>query len=54
MSVMNSVSKAGLAPARDLRATLQGRVVVRGDDAYADTRKIWNGAVITARFTFMD
>jgi FAD/FMN-containing dehydrogenase len=34
-----------LAATRELRATMQGRVVSRGDDDYALTRRIWNGAV---------
>ena len=31
--------------ARELRAVMQGRVVLPGDDDYAQTRQIWNGAV---------
>jgi FAD/FMN-containing dehydrogenase len=30
---------------RELRATMQGRVVSRGDDDYPRTRQIFNGAV---------
>jgi FAD/FMN-containing dehydrogenase len=31
--------------ASDLRATVQGQIVVRGEEPYARTRNIWNGAV---------
>jgi FAD/FMN-containing dehydrogenase len=31
--------------ARELRSKMQGRVVVRGDNDYASTRQVWNGAV---------
>jgi FAD/FMN-containing dehydrogenase len=31
--------------ARELRTVMQGRVVLRGDGDYAQTRQIWNGAV---------
>ena len=34
-----------LTVARELRAMMPGRVVLRGDDDYARTRQIWNGAV---------
>jgi FAD/FMN-containing dehydrogenase len=44
-----SVTKIGagseLAAARELKAVMQGRLVLRGDDDYARTRQIWNGAV---------
>jgi hypothetical protein len=30
---------------RELRATMQGRVVSRGDDDYARMRQVFNGAV---------
>jgi FAD/FMN-containing dehydrogenase len=45
MSVTNThaVSEAGAA--RKLRTAMKGRVVVRGDDDYMETRQIWNGAV---------
>jgi FAD/FMN-containing dehydrogenase len=33
------------AAAHDLRAELQGRVILPGDEAYASVRQIWNGAV---------
>ena len=36
-----------LAVTRDLRAVMQGRVVSRGDDDYARTRKIWNQAAVS-------
>ena len=34
-----------LTATRELRAAMQGQVVVRGDHDYARTRKIWNAAV---------
>jgi FAD/FMN-containing dehydrogenase len=34
-----------LSATRELRATIQGRVLLRGEDDYARTRRIWNGAV---------
>jgi FAD/FMN-containing dehydrogenase len=34
-----------LGSARQLQAVMQGRVVLRGDDDYTQTRQIWNGAV---------
>jgi FAD binding domain len=36
---------AALAAANDLRAVMQGKVVLLGDAAYPATRQIWNGAV---------
>src|SRR4029077_4672839 len=33
------------AAASDLRALMQGKVLLPGDDGYANTRQIWNGAV---------
>ena len=33
----------------DLRAVMQGDVVLPDDVAYANARRIWNGAVTTAR-----
>jgi hypothetical protein len=36
---------SGLTAAHDLRAVMQGQVVVAGEDAYGDVRRIWNGAV---------
>ena len=43
MTVLNNppLSKA----AADLRATMQGAVVVPGDETYDHARRIWNGAV---------
>ena len=34
-----------LSATRELRAMIQGRVLLRGEDDYARTRQIWNGAV---------
>src|SRR5262249_28784305 len=34
-----------LAAAGELRTVMHGKVVLRGDDDYASTRQIWNGAV---------
>jgi FAD/FMN-containing dehydrogenase len=45
MSATSTHTTSELAAARELRAMMQGRVVLRGDDDYALTRKIWNGAV---------
>jgi FAD/FMN-containing dehydrogenase len=45
MSVLDTQTTSALTAARELRAMMQGRVVLRGDDDYASTRKIWNGAV---------
>jgi FAD/FMN-containing dehydrogenase len=45
MSVTNINTRSTLEVARELRAAMQGRVVLRGDDDYAQTRQIWNGAV---------
>src|SRR5262245_66423465 len=45
MTVMNTVARSGLAAARDLRAMMQGKVALLGDDAYSRARRIWNGAV---------
>jgi hypothetical protein len=45
MSVTNAIKETGLAAARELRALMQGRVVLGGDDDYARTRQIWNRAV---------
>jgi hypothetical protein len=35
----------GLSAAEDLRQVMAGKVIVRGDVAYAGARQIWNGAV---------
>jgi hypothetical protein len=45
MSVTNTQTTSELIAARELRAMMQGRVVLRGDDDYARTRQIWNRAV---------
>jgi hypothetical protein len=45
MSVTNMHTTSELAAARELRSMMQGRVVLRADDDYASTRKIWNSAV---------
>lgn len=45
MSVTNIHSAWELTLARELRGKMQGRVVLRGDDDYVQTRQIWNGAV---------
>jgi hypothetical protein len=39
------LTNSELAAARELRAMMQGRVVLRGDADYARTRQIWNRAV---------
>jgi FAD/FMN-containing dehydrogenase len=46
MSVTNIHITTELIAARELRAMMQGSVVLRGDDDYARTRQIWNGAVV--------
>ena len=45
MSVTNIHTGSELDAARQLRAVMHGKVVLRGDDDYAQTRQIWNGAV---------
>ena len=45
MSVSNISNIVKSTAAHELRAKMQGRVVVRGDEAYLQTRQIWNGAV---------
>jgi hypothetical protein len=45
MSVSDVNTTSVLSAALELRAVMQGKVVLRGDDDYARTRKIWNGAV---------
>jgi FAD/FMN-containing dehydrogenase len=42
---MNIHATSKLAVTRELRAKMQGRVVSWGDDDYARTRRVWNGAV---------
>lgn len=39
------VNPSSLAAAHDLRGVMQGQVVVAGEEAYGDVRRIWNGAV---------
>ena len=41
---MNIHATSKLAATRELRAKMRGRVVSWGDDDYARTRTIWNGA----------
>src|SRR5215468_4054114 len=43
MNVMNKSTTSD--PAAELGAKMQGRIVSRGDDDYARTRRVWNGAV---------
>jgi hypothetical protein len=43
--MMNMADQSRLAATRDLRAVMQGKVALPGDDAYARARQIWNGAV---------
>jgi FAD/FMN-containing dehydrogenase len=45
VSITNIHTGSELDAAQQLRAEMQGRVVLRGDDDYAQTRQIWNGAV---------
>jgi FAD/FMN-containing dehydrogenase len=45
MSVTKIDTTSQLPAASELRAMMQGRVVLRGDGDYARTRQIWNGAV---------
>jgi FAD/FMN-containing dehydrogenase len=45
MSAFDIHTTSELTAAHELRALMQGSVVLRGDDDYARTRKIWNGAV---------
>jgi FAD/FMN-containing dehydrogenase len=42
---MNIHATSKVAATRELRAKMQGRVVSWGDDDYARTRRVWNGAV---------
>ena len=41
----SSNAQSALAAANDLRATMQGKVLLPADVAYAAARQIWNGAV---------
>jgi hypothetical protein len=45
MGVANISTSLESTTARDLRAALRGRVLLRGDRDYNDTRQVWNGAV---------
>jgi len=45
MSVSSIHTALELTAAGELQAAMHGRVVLRGDDDYARTRQIWNGAV---------
>ena len=45
MSLTNIHPASELTVAHELRTMIHGRLVLRGDDAYPSTRKIWNGAV---------
>jgi FAD/FMN-containing dehydrogenase len=45
MSVMSKSTNSDSTAARELRTKMQGRVVSWGDDDYAHTRRVWNGAV---------
>jgi hypothetical protein len=45
MSATNIHPASELTAARELRAMMRGRVVLRGDDDYARMRQIWNRAV---------
>ena len=45
MSATNIHPASLLTVARELRAAMQGRVVLRGDDDYASVRQIWNRVV---------
>ena len=45
MSTIDTVSQTDLPVVRALRAAMRGKVVTPGDEAYAEVRKIWNGAI---------
>ena len=45
MGITNVHTRSELDASRELRAVMQGTVVVRGDDDYAGVRQIWNRAV---------
>jgi len=45
MTVTNLQTSSELTVAHELRAMMQGKVVLHGDDDYARRRHIWNGAV---------
>jgi hypothetical protein len=44
MITINMPTTASAAAAKELRAVMQGRVVVAGEEGYARVRQIWNGA----------
>ena len=43
MSIASKHTNSELTAAHELSTMMQGRVVLRGDDDYRRTRKIWNG-----------
>src|SRR5271168_5169977 len=45
MTTTHIITQSGLAAAHELRAAMQGKVVLAGEDGYHDARQIWNGAV---------
>jgi FAD binding domain-containing protein len=45
LKTSQKLAQSATAAARDLRATMQGRVVLPGEAAYASTRAVWNCAV---------
>src|SRR6516164_6780986 len=45
MTESSVFDRSGLSVADDLRAVMQGEIVIAGQDAYAGVRQIWNGAV---------
>jgi hypothetical protein len=45
MTTSDITSSAALDAADELRGTMQGKVVVAGEEGYTHVRQIWNGAV---------
>lgn len=45
MRTANTTSESALAAAYEMRAAMQGKVVLAGEDDYFRVRQIWNGAV---------
>jgi len=45
MTTTNMSITVGVAAAEDLRAVMQGKVVLAGDEDYPRVRQVWNGAV---------
>jgi len=45
MNIMSKSTNPHSGATRELRSKMQGRVVSWGDDDYARTRRVWNGAV---------